>query len=118
MSIPSRPEPEYDDEEERHCKICNTTPSQTDRLPVEVPLTTARFRGPFDLHFPVQVGDASADNRVLSFDVSVINGGIPEFDAPDDDRRDINGDGRILSFDVSITNGSIPSFPVTKPSGH
>jgi len=74
--------------------------------------------GPFELHYPVQVGDASNDNRVLSFDVSMINGGIPGLNAPDDDRRDINGDGRILSFDVSITNGSIPSLPVPKPSGH
>jgi hypothetical protein len=73
---------------------------------------------PFELQFPVQVGDASADNRVLSSDVSVINGGIPDFSADDDERRDINGDGRILSSDVSIVNGSIPSFPVPKPAGH
>jgi len=72
----------------------------------------------FSVHYPVQVGDASNDGRVLSFDVSVINSGIPNIAAADDDRRDINGDGRILSFDVSITNGSVPSLTVTKPSGH
>ena len=70
---------------------------------------------PFKLQYPVQVGDASNDGQVMSYDVSVINGGIPDFSAADDERRDINGDGRILSFDVSVTNGSIPSSPVPKP---
>jgi hypothetical protein len=73
---------------------------------------------PFDLHYVVQVGDASADKRVLAFDVSVINTGIPTFAAPDDERRDINGDGRIVGFDVILTNTSVPSFPVPKPAGH
>jgi hypothetical protein len=73
---------------------------------------------PFELQYVVQVGDASDDARVLAYDVSVINTGIPTFAAPDDERRDINGDGRILAFDVSVTNSSIPSFPVPKPSGH
>ena len=74
---------------------------------------------PFEVHYAVIVGDASNDNRTLSFDVSVINGGIPDFSAEDDDRRDINGDGKILSFDVSITNGEIPTTgPNAYPSEH
>lgn len=73
---------------------------------------------PFDLLYVVQVGDANDDGRVLAFDVSVINTGIPNFAAHDDERRDINGDSRVLAFDVSVTNGSIPSFNVPKPSGH
>jgi hypothetical protein len=73
---------------------------------------------PFELQYVVQVGDASDDGRVLAYDVSVINAGIPTFTAPDDERGDINGDGRVLAFDVSITNRSIPSFTVEKPSGH
>ncbi len=72
----------------------------------------------FVRHFVVQVGDASNDGRVLAFDVSVINTGIPTFDAADDDLRDINGDGRILALDVSSTNAHIPSFAVPKPPGH
>jgi len=63
----------------------------------------------FERDFVVMVGDASNDNRTLSFDVDEINGGVPCFDCCDD-RRDINGDCRILSFDVSITNNHIPSF--------
>jgi hypothetical protein len=73
---------------------------------------------PFELQYVVQVGDAGDDGRVLSSDVGVINGGVPAFSAPDDDRRDINGDGRVLGFDVSMTNGSIPSLQVPKPTGH
>jgi hypothetical protein len=73
---------------------------------------------PFELQYVVQVGDASDDARVLAFDVSVINTGIPTFASPDDARRDIDGDLRILGFDVSVTNGSIPSFGVPKPVGH
>ena len=78
--------------------------------------TGANYCG-FERDYPVQVGDANADGRVVSFDVSVINGGNPCFSCPDD-RRDINGDNRITSFDVSVTNGSIISFPVTKPDLH
>ncbi|MGD2108987.1 MAG: hypothetical protein PVI86_06300 [Phycisphaerae bacterium] len=73
---------------------------------------------PFELHFPVQFGDASADGRVLAFDVSVINTGIRTFTAPDDERRDIDGDGRILPFDVTLVEPHVPSFPVPKPGGH
>ncbi len=72
----------------------------------------------FEVHYVVQVGDASNDAQVLAFDVSAINSEIPTFSAADDDRWDINGDGRILAFDVSVTNGSIPSFNVAKPGGH
>lgn len=72
----------------------------------------------FEVHYVLQVGDASNDGRVLAFEVSLINMGIPEFAAADDDRRDIDGDGQILNFDVSIANGSIPSFQVLKPTGH
>ena len=70
-----------------------------------------------EVHYVVQVGDASNDGRVLSHDVVVINEGIPCFSCPDD-RRDINGDNRVLSVDVSVTNASIPSDTVPKPSGH
>jgi hypothetical protein len=73
---------------------------------------------PFERHYFVQVGDASNDARVLAYDASVINSGIPHFNAPDDDRRDINGDGRILAFDVSVMNAHLPSFLVPKPTGH
>jgi len=72
----------------------------------------------FGVHYPVQVGDASNDGRVLSYDVSVINAGVPELAAQDDERRDIDGDGQILSFDVNMTNGSIPSLSEKKPGGH
>jgi hypothetical protein len=71
----------------------------------------------FEKHFVLMVGDASNDGRVLAFDVSVINSGIPCFDCPDD-RRDISGDERVLAFDVSVTNPYIPSFSVPKPDGH
>lgn len=90
----------------------------THRMWVAVGYTSATDVAPFELHFPVQVGDASNDGRVLAFDVSVINIGIPDFGADDDERRDINGDDRVLAFDVSITNASIPSLSVPKPSGH
>lgn len=72
----------------------------------------------FKVQHLLQVGDATADGRVLSGDASTINAAIPKLNAPDDDRRDINGDGRILSGDVSITNAHIPSLIVSKPSGH
>ncbi len=72
----------------------------------------------FEVHYVLQVGDASNDGRVLAFEVSLINMGIPEFAAADDDRRDIDGDGQILNFDVSIAKGKIPSFQVLKPIGH
>jgi hypothetical protein len=72
---------------------------------------------PFQLDRQVAIGDATADSRVLSIDVSSMNAEIPCFTGCTP-RLDINGDGRVLSIDVSITNGFIPSFGTTKPDGH
>jgi hypothetical protein len=55
---------------------------------------------PFTLHYVLQIGDVTGDGQVLSSDVSAINGGIPDFEAPDNDRRDVNGDRRVLAADV------------------
>ncbi len=74
--------------------------------------------GIFEVQYMVQIGDANGDGGVFNFDAGVINGGIPDFGAADQDRRDIDGDGTILNDDISIMNVRIPSFPVAKPSGH
>ena len=73
--------------------------------------------GNYQVNYQVAIGDVTGDGRVISLDVSNINGGIPCFACPDD-RRDINGDGRIISIDVSITNGFIPYFGTAQPTGH
>ncbi len=73
---------------------------------------------PFTVQYVVQVGDATNDGRVLNTDFGWVNAAIPNFNAADDDRRDINGDGRILNTDFGVLNSQIPSFPVAKPSGH
>lgn len=72
----------------------------------------------FILQFVVQVGDASGDGQVMNQDIGLINDVIPTFNAPDDDRRDIDGDGRILNRDVGLANQYVPSFEVPIPSGH
>ena len=71
----------------------------------------------FERDYVVQVGDVDNNGLVLGIDFSIVNGGIPCVNCPDD-RRDINGDNRILGIDASIVNGSIASPPVAKPSGH
>jgi len=74
--------------------------------------------GIFEVQYPVQIGDANGDNAVLNLDAGSINGAIPNLNAGDQDRRDIDGDGTILNGDVSLMNPRIPSFPVAKPNGH
>jgi hypothetical protein len=74
--------------------------------------------GAFEVQYVVQIGDANGDGAVFNLDAGLINAGIPDFGAGDQDRRDIDGDGTILNDDISITNTRIPSFPVAKPSGH
>ena len=73
----------------------------------------------FEAQFPVQAGDASGDNRVISADVLQVNGGVGCLsNCGDQNRLDINGDGRIISADVLQANGNVGSFPVPKPTGH
>ncbi len=74
---------------------------------------------PFEVHYLVQVGDASEDRRVLFDDLTVINSGVVTIGAPDDDRREISGDNNILFNDLTVANAHIPSLNnVPKPSGH
>ncbi|MGD2110093.1 MAG: hypothetical protein PVI86_11970, partial [Phycisphaerae bacterium] len=72
----------------------------------------------FDVHYVLQVGDVSNDGRVLAFDVSLVNGGIPESAAADNDRRDLDGEGHIVSTDGHVVSDHIPSFALVKPTGH
>lgn len=74
--------------------------------------------GVFEVQYVVQIGDADGSLGVFNLDAGTINGGIPNFSAGDQDRRDIDGDGTILNGDVSTMNPRIPSFPVAKPTGH
>jgi hypothetical protein len=73
---------------------------------------------PFTVQYVTQIGDADEDGAVLNRDASLINAGIPNFNAGDADRRDIDGDGTVLNGDVSVTDPQIPSFVVPKPNGH
>ena len=74
--------------------------------------------GDFAVDYVVQIGDANNDGAVLNLDAGLINAGVPNFAATDQDRRDIDGDATILNDDVSTANVYIPSFRVAKPSGH
>ena len=74
---------------------------------------------PFEVHYLVQVGDASNDRFVLFNDLTFINSGVPTINAPDDDRREISGDRNILFNDLTVANAKIPSLNnVPKPTGH
>lgn len=74
---------------------------------------------PFEIHFPVQQGDASGDGRTLFTDLSFINTQIPTSPTPtDNNRRDINGDSAILFTDMSAANSRVPSDVIPKPTGH
>jgi hypothetical protein len=75
---------------------------------------------PFETQYPVAVGDANNDRRVLFNDLGVINGSVPCL-VPGTcvDRHDINGDGRVLFNDLGVANGSVPLvLPDPKPAGH
>ncbi len=74
--------------------------------------------GDFLVQYVVQVGDADNNGVVLNLDVGLVNAGIPNLGADDQDRRDIDGDATILNDDASTVNARIPSFRVLKPSGH
>ncbi len=71
---------------------------------------------PFEVHFPVKVGDANGDRFTTPTDVSQING-APGGAQPDQSRVDINGDGFKTPVDVSIANASQGPAGI-KPSGH
>lgn len=73
---------------------------------------------PFEIHFPVQQGDANGDGRTLFTDLSFINTQIPTSPAADNVRRDINGDASILFTDMSAANSRIPSDIIPKPTSH
>lgn len=73
---------------------------------------------PFEVDYLLQIGDENDDGAAAFNDLSLINAGIPNFFAPDDDRRDIDGDRRILNVDLSVASASMTSFPVVKPTGH
>jgi hypothetical protein len=71
-----------------------------------------------ETQFPVQVGDASGDNRVLQTDVGLINANVPCLSAcGDQNRNDINGDGRVLQADVGEAASRVSSLPVVNPCG-
>jgi len=74
----------------------------------------------FEAQFPVQIGDAGANNNVLAADVLTINSRVSCLVncGGDQVREDINGDNRILSADVLEANSRVSSLPVAKPSGH
>ena len=73
---------------------------------------------PFEVQYVVQVGDATGEGMVQVNDWAMVNAYVPNFDALDNDRSDMNGDGYVLYFDSSVTVAKIPSMPVPKPSGH
>jgi len=73
----------------------------------------------FEAQFPVQVGDATGDNRTLQADILEINTGISCLSGcGDQNRKDVTGDGRVLQSDILETNTRISSLPVAKPTGH
>ena len=74
----------------------------------------------FEAQYPVQVGDAGANNNVLAADVLTINSRVSCLVncGGDQIREDINGDQRILAADVLEANSRVSSLPVTKPTGH
>ena len=77
-----------------------------------------RGANPFEIHFPVNVGDANGDGRTVFTDLGFINTQVPTSPAPDQARRDINGDGSILFSDMGAANAKVPADLVPKPSGH
>jgi hypothetical protein len=72
----------------------------------------------FEIHFPVQVGDANGDGLTAFSDLGFINTQIPTFPAADNARRDVNGDVSIAFSDLGAANARVPSGLITKPTGH
>jgi hypothetical protein len=75
---------------------------------------------PFSAYYPVQVGDATGDSRVLAADVLAINSRVSCVNncGGDQVREDMNGDERILASDVLEANARVSSLPVMRPCGH
>ncbi len=72
----------------------------------------------FEAQFPVQVGDASGDSRVLQADAALIQSNVPCLSACGDQNRfDINGDGRVLQSDVGEALSRVSSVPSARPCG-
>lgn len=80
--------------------------------------TTGGWPGvaPFELQWPVVVGDADGNRFTTSADVGLINAGVAGPQS-DQSRVDINGDRFKTPTDVSIANASIGP-PPPKPTGH
>jgi len=73
----------------------------------------------FEAQFPVQVGDATGDNRVIGADVLTVNSAVACLsNCGDQNRNDIDGNGLVVGADVLQANTSVSSFPVPKPTGH
>ena len=73
----------------------------------------------FEAQFPVQVGDATGDNRVIGADVLTVNSSVACLsNCGDQNRADIDGNGLVVGADVLQANTSVSSFPVPKPTGH
>ncbi len=73
----------------------------------------------FEAQFPVQVGDATGDNRVLQSDVLTISAALTCIsNCGDQNRNDIDGDGRVLNRDVLEANTRVASLPIGKPCGY
>jgi hypothetical protein len=73
---------------------------------------------PFEVQYVVQVGDVSADGKVLAGDASAIYPKVPTLNAADNERADVTGDGKVLAGDASAVFPKIPSLIVAKPTGH
>jgi hypothetical protein len=105
---------------DRILRIFETTPRLTHRKWYTI-RNTGSWSGvaPFELHYVVQVGDATNDGLVLGVDFSLVNAAIPCLSGCGDARReDINGDEFIVGADASLVNAHIASFFVPKPSEH
>ncbi len=75
----------------------------------------------FEIHYLVQVGDATRDGHVLQSDIGEINTGISCItNCGDANHKDITGDLRVLQSDIAEANTRISSLwsSVPKPSGH
>jgi hypothetical protein len=72
----------------------------------------------FIVQYPIQKGDANDNGEVTQADQDYVTTGIPNFNCPDDDRRDIDGDRKITTVDHAVMSIYYPSTPVVKPSGH
>lgn len=73
---------------------------------------------PFNIQFPVLVGDVDGNGWVLSSDFARVNAVTPTLPADPFDPRDVNADGAILSSDSAIIVPRIPSRAAARPLGH